>query len=37
MTNLEALAGRRVEVMFLGLNVVGSDGAPARVIARPVA
>jgi kynurenine formamidase len=36
MTNLEALAGRRIEAMFLGLNLVGSDGAPARVVARPV-
>ena len=36
MTNLESLAGRRIEVMFLGLNVAGSDGAPARVVARPV-
>lgn len=29
------LAGRRVEAMFMGLNVAGSDGAPARVVARP--
>jgi kynurenine formamidase len=36
MTNLDALAGRRVEVMFLALNIAGSDGAPARVVARPV-
>jgi kynurenine formamidase len=36
MTNLSPLAGRRVEVMFLALNIAGSDGAPARVIARPV-
>jgi kynurenine formamidase len=36
MTNLPALAGRRVEVMFLALNIAGSDGAPARVVARPL-
>lgn len=36
MTNLSALAGRRVEVMFLALNIAGSDGAPARVVARPL-
>jgi len=35
LTNLRPLAGRRVEVMFLALNIVGADGAPARVIARP--
>jgi len=28
------LAGRRIEAMFLGLNVAGSDGAPVRVVAR---
>jgi kynurenine formamidase len=36
MTNLAPLAGRRVEVMFLALNIAGSDGAPARVVARPI-
>jgi kynurenine formamidase len=36
LTNLTVLAGRRVEIMFLGLNIVGCDGAPARPIARPV-
>ena len=35
VTNMTALAGQRVEIMFLGLNIAGSDGAPARVIARP--
>jgi arylformamidase len=35
MTNLTSLAGQRVEIMFLGINIVGSDGAPARVVARP--
>jgi kynurenine formamidase len=34
MTNMTVLAGHRVEIMFLGLNIVGSDGAPARVVAR---
>jgi kynurenine formamidase len=36
MTNLTPLSGRRVEIMFLALNIAGSDGAPARVVARPV-
>lgn len=35
MTNLDPLAGQRIECLFLGLNVAGSDGAPARVVARP--
>lgn len=34
LTNLRALAGRRIEAMFLALNIHGADGAPARVIAR---
>ena len=34
--NLKPLAGQRVEAMFLALNIEGSDGAPARVVARPV-
>ena len=34
LTNLRALSGRRVEVMFLALNIEGADGAPARVVAR---
>lgn len=37
MTNLKMLAGRRIETMFLAINIAGSDGAPARVIARPIA
>jgi kynurenine formamidase len=37
VTNMTALAGQRVEVMFLGLNIADSDGAPARVVARPMA
>jgi kynurenine formamidase len=36
LTNLGALAGHRVEAMFLALNIEGADGAPARVIARRV-
>ena len=35
LTNLHALAGRRIEAMFLALNIEGADGAPARVVARP--
>jgi kynurenine formamidase len=35
LTNLSDLAGQRVEIMFLGINLVSSDGAPARVVARP--
>ncbi len=34
LTNLRALAGHRIEAMFLALNIEGADGAPARVIAR---
>jgi kynurenine formamidase len=36
MNNLTALAGRRIEAMVLAINLAGSDGAPARVIARPL-
>jgi arylformamidase len=36
VTNLGSLAGQRAEIMFLGLNVAGSDGAQGRVIARPL-
>jgi kynurenine formamidase len=36
LTNLHALAGRRIEAMFLALNIQGADGAPARVVARPL-
>ncbi len=36
MTNLTALAGRRIETFFMAINIADSDGAPARVIARPV-
>lgn len=37
VANTRVLAGRRAEFMFLPLNIVGGDGAPARVLARPVA
>ncbi|MFQ5954382.1 MAG: cyclase family protein [Kiloniellales bacterium] len=37
LTNLRPLSGRRVEVIFLALNIQHADGAPARVIARPAA
>jgi kynurenine formamidase len=36
VTNLEALADRRAEIMFCGLNIAGSDGAPVRALARAV-
>jgi kynurenine formamidase len=36
VTNTTQLAGRRVELLFLPLNVVGGDGAPARVLGRPI-
>jgi kynurenine formamidase len=34
VTGLGALAGHRAEIMFLGLNIAGSDGAPVRAVAR---
>jgi len=37
LTNLRPLANRRVEAMLLGIPIAGSDGAQARVIARPLA
>jgi arylformamidase len=36
LTNLRSLANHRVEAMFLALPIAGSDGAPARVLARPI-
>ena len=36
VTGLRPLAGRRVEAMFLALAIRGSDGAPARAVARVV-
>lgn len=37
LANLRSLAGRRVEFLFGPLPIAGSDGSPARVLARPVA
>jgi len=37
LTNLESLSGLRVEVVCSALNIAGSDGAPARILARPLA
>lgn len=36
MTNLDSLENSAVEAMFLGLNIRGSDGMPARIAARPI-
>lgn len=36
VNNLSALAGRRVETIFAGLSIAGSDGAPVRPLARAV-
>lgn len=36
LANLDRLSGLRVEFMFGPLPIAGSDGSPARVIARPV-
>jgi len=36
LTNLGALSGRRVEVVCSALNIAGSDGAPARILARSI-
>lgn len=36
VVNAGALAGGRAEFLFLPLNIVGADGAPARVLGRPV-
>jgi kynurenine formamidase len=36
VANARSLAGRRAEFLFLPLNIVGGDGAPARVLGRPV-
>ena len=35
LAGTDRLAGQRVEVFFLPLRIKGSDGGPARVIARP--
>ncbi|PZQ59681.1 MAG: hypothetical protein DI544_11185 [Sphingomonas taxi] len=34
LANLRPLAGHRIEAMLLGLPVAGSDGGPARAVAR---
>ena len=34
LTKLTPLAGNRVEIMFLAINIAGCDGGPARPIAR---
>jgi arylformamidase len=36
VTNLGSLAGGSVEFMFCPISIVGSDGAPARVLARRI-
>ena len=36
VTGLDGLAGQRMEFVFLALNIEDSDGAPARVLARPI-
>lgn len=37
LANLRTVSGRRVEFLFAPLPIEGSDGSPARVLARPVA
>jgi len=36
VANAGSLAGSRAEFLFLPLNIFGGDGAPARVLARPI-
>lgn len=36
VANLPELSNRRIEAMFAGLRIAGSDGAPARPLARAV-
>src|SRR5690606_3350544 len=36
VNNLGLLSNRRVEVIFAGLSIIGSDGAPARAMARAI-
>lgn len=36
LTNLEELENKAAEIMLLGLNIHGSDGMPARVVARAI-
>lgn len=37
LANLDAVSGPRVEFLFAPLPITGSDGSPARVLARPMA
>jgi kynurenine formamidase len=37
LANLHTVSGQRVEFLFAPLPIAGSDGSPARVLARPVA
>ena len=37
ITNLAPLRGKTVELVCAALNIAGADGAPARIIARPIA
>ena len=36
LTNVKALAGKRVEFVVGALNIVGADGSPARIFAREI-
>jgi len=36
LTNIGGLSGQRVEFVFGAINIVDGDGAPARVLARPL-
>ena len=36
VTNLRELSNQRAEILFLALPLAGSDGAPARALARPL-
>lgn len=37
VTNLRELRNRRVDIMFMPLNIAGADGAPGRMLARQAA
>jgi len=37
LRNVKPLSGGRAEFVFCALNIAKADGAPARVLARPVA
>lgn len=36
LTNLRQFANSRIDTMFMTLNIHGSDGAPGRMVARPL-